>query len=724
MAADAQKQQTKRVFINNVDKYTSKQIGKFLSSCVVRSPCVPEKVQDELVNEASSQEAIYQIVGTVTGKTEEKSSFAIEEYTNLTREELFHHLMESDVIIYNIYNEHADQIKEALWAVSALHKEIAAFPAPKMFILISSVMTWALTMTLDPNNPEIRLTECDYRRRKPHPNFKDHIAVEKLVVKLGKSDRSQFSTYVVASGLQYGEGEQAFHFFFKTSWLGEEAEVPIFGDGSNIIPTIYINDLAGIVQNVIERKPKMQYFLAVDESQNTVGEIISAIALALTLGKTKNVPKEDAFLTEELTQSEIDHLFINLRMEAFFLNEDINKENFNISWVSNTGIVENINRVVEEYKLTRGLLPVRICLLGPPAVGKSTIAKKICKHYKLSHVQLRETIAETLANLESRVRVEESNKEDESREARELLETLTKNMEKNGGWLDEQYVIQIIKDKLRTRPCRNQGFVLDGIPKTYNQAKELFSAEVDQAKGPSHNKEFIPEFVFFLDATDEFLEERVLNLPESVVQGTSHSVETYFPRLATFRKNYSEEESVLKYFDEFRIPYERIEINSDDLENVLVMEKVMESVGKARNYGGTAKDLEEEWRQAEIRLREKAEARQAEAQLKKDVEEQRAREQEELNRYLEKEREQEEALLMAQSAPLRQYLMNSVLPTVIQGCLETCKLQPDDPINFLGEYILKNDPVKHSGVKDELQRQSDLFTLKGVSSWKCVDYDY
>lgn len=37
------------------------------------------------------------------------------------------------------------------------------------------------------NDPEIHLTELDYRRRKPHPNFKDHVAVEKLVVKLGKS---------------------------------------------------------------------------------------------------------------------------------------------------------------------------------------------------------------------------------------------------------------------------------------------------------------------------------------------------------------------------------------------------------------------------------------------------------------------------------------------------------------------------------------------------------
>lgn len=70
-------------------------------------------------------------------------------------------------------------------------------------------------------------------------------------------------------------------------------------------------------------------------------------------------------------------------------------------------------------------------------------------------------------------------------------------------------------------------------------------------------------------------------------------------------------------------------MNNDDLENVLVTEKVMESVGKARNYGPTTKDLEEELRQVEIRLREKEEARQAEATRRKEEEEQRAQQQEE-----------------------------------------------------------------------------------------------
>lgn len=34
-----------------------------------------------------------------------------------------------------------------------------------------------------------------------------------------------------------------------------------------------------------------------------------------------------------------------------------------------------------------------------------------------------------------------------------------------------------MRDKLRTKPCMNQGFVLDGFPKTYEQAKQLFTGE-------------------------------------------------------------------------------------------------------------------------------------------------------------------------------------------------------------------------------------------------------
>ncbi|KAI5610839.1 adenylate kinase 7, partial [Silurus asotus] len=681
---------SKRVFINNVDKYTSKYVAQFLSSCVPGASYVAKQFEDEEEIKPSSQGGTFEIVGTVSG-SEKKSGFAVEEYTNLTRQELFHHLNESDVVVYNIYNENADQIEEASWAVSALHGDMNSFPRPKTFILISTLMTWALIKPLDTDDAETPFTEEDYRRRKPHHNFNDHIAVEKLVVKLGRSNQSQFSTYVLASGLQYGMGEQAFHFFFKTSWLGEEQEVPIFGDGSNFVPTIHINDLAGIVQNVIDYNPKPQYLLAVDESYNTIAEIISVMALGP--GKTRNVPKEDVILLKELTQAEIDHLFISLRMEAFFVTY-----NFSIKWVSKKGIVDNIDQVVEEYKLARGLLPVRICVLGPPAVGKSTVSEKICKHYKLHHVKLKETITETLAHLESKVQMEESNEDDESQEAQELLNTLKTNMEENDGRLDEQCVLQIMKDKLKTKPCINQGFVLDGFPKSYNQAKELFSgvsvilgmylrefSSAAYANTFHFSSIFVCiEYVFCLDATDEFLKERVLDLPESVVEETSYSFDTFLSRLEMYRKNNSDDEIVINYFDEQEIPPQHIEINVEDPEYVLVMEKVIKSVGEARNYSSTTKHLDEEQKLEENRMREEEEMSQAEAGYIDDEEEQqRAQCWKEWNERLEEAKQQDEELLMTEEESAKQYLRCTVMPVLSQGLSELCRIRPSNAVDFL-----------------------------------------
>ena len=50
------------------------------------------------------------------------------------------------------------------------------------------------------------------------------------------------------------------------------------------------------------------------------------------------------------------------------------------------GLVDSIQSVVHEYKQTRGLLPIKINILGPPGVGKSSIAKAIAAHYRIHHV--------------------------------------------------------------------------------------------------------------------------------------------------------------------------------------------------------------------------------------------------------------------------------------------------------------------------------------------------
>ena len=67
------------------------------------------------------------------------------------------------------------------------------------------------------DDTEIPFTEDDYRRRRPHPNFKEHISAEKTVMKFGKTNKGKLVTYVVAAGLTYGAGESIFHYLFKAS---------------------------------------------------------------------------------------------------------------------------------------------------------------------------------------------------------------------------------------------------------------------------------------------------------------------------------------------------------------------------------------------------------------------------------------------------------------------------------------------------------------------------
>lgn len=66
------------------------------------------------------------------------------------------------------------------------------------------------------------------------------------------------------------------------------------------------------------------------------------------------------------------------------------------------------------------------------------------------------------------------------------------------------------------------------------------------------------EFIFSLDATDEFLKERVRNLPQSVAEDKHQTQDEFTESLAKFREALAEDESVFDYFDELEIHPEHI----------------------------------------------------------------------------------------------------------------------------------------------------------------------
>ncbi|OPJ81499.1 adenylate kinase 7 [Patagioenas fasciata monilis] len=688
------------IFLTNVSKCV---VGASLESTE------EEEAEDENKSavEVSSRpkERVYQIVGTLSEPESTKPYFAEETYAVSSQEELLSHLLECDIVLYNI-TEDTNQIEEATWAASALHREIEHFTTPKLFILISTIMSWAQSKPPDPEDPEIPFTDEDFRKRKAHPNFVDHINAEKLILKLGKTNKRKFLTYIVASGHQYGAEEGVLHYFFKIGWLSETPAIPVFGDGNNFIPTIHVLDLAAVLQNIADHRPRSHYILAVDESMHTLQQLVKCISKNVGPGKIEKIPKANAFLIKELTQMHLDMLFVDLRMESMFL-----KETFNIKWVAQAGLVENIKKIVKEYKKSRGILPLKVCIHGPPGVGKSTIAEELCKHYRLHYIKISDVISESIANLEKTVASKELDSdsvgeegEDDEEEgenvdaAQELLAEVKESMEQNAGQLEDQYVIKFVKDKLKSMPCRNQGYVLDGFPETYDQAKDLFNSENEdeeeeiRGKMPKFDKLIIPEFVISLTASDEFLINRIINLPEKIIAGTHYTQDRFLQSLNLFRESNTDDNTVLNYFDELEIHPQFIDVAKfEDPENRFILKEIIKEIGEPRNYGLT----DEEKENLERKAAEESLVR--EAQKKAEQEHREAKERaermanwEEWNKHLEEVKRQEQELLEAQSIPLRNYLMKNVMPTLMQGIIECCKIRPDDPVDFLAEYLFKN----------------------------------
>lgn len=51
------------------------------------------------------------------------------------------------------------------------------------------------------------------------------------------------------------------------------------------------------------------------------------------------------------------------------------------------------------------------------------------------------------------------------------LEEINECREQNNQRLDDNLLIMMMKEKLLSKPCQNQGFILDGFPKTFEQSK-------------------------------------------------------------------------------------------------------------------------------------------------------------------------------------------------------------------------------------------------------------
>ena len=122
---------------------------------------------------------------------------------------------ECDVCVLDGLNAF-EEAKAFIGVVSQYEKVLQG---SKSLIVVSSVMTWTHTTPNEEVEGELGapLNESDFKKRRPHSNFKELLNLEKMVTKLKKEG---LTSRVVAAGLTYGNGEDIFFPLFKKRVCG------------------------------------------------------------------------------------------------------------------------------------------------------------------------------------------------------------------------------------------------------------------------------------------------------------------------------------------------------------------------------------------------------------------------------------------------------------------------------------------------------------------------
>lgn len=136
---------------------------------------------------------------------------------------------------------------------------------------------------------------------------------------------------------------------------------------------------------------------------------------------------------------------------------------------------------------------MNLVLLGAPGAGKGTQAEIICDHYNIPAISTGNIIREALKNGTE-------------------LGLKAKSYMDNGSLVPDEVVIDIIKERLSKDDCQN-GFILDGFPRTVPQAEALDSMGIKIDK------------VIDIEVADEKIMERLSGRRVCQECGASYHVE-------------------------------------------------------------------------------------------------------------------------------------------------------------------------------------------------------
>ncbi len=189
---------------------------------------------------------------------------------------------------------------------------------------------------------------------------------------------------------------------------------------------------------------------------------------------------------------------------------------------------------------------MKLVLIGAPAAGKGTQARKLIDRFQLAYISTGDMLREEVSR-----GTELGNK--------------AKSIMASGGLVSDELIIAIVKERIKQDDCKN-GFILDGFPRTTVQAEKLDEmVKLDKA--------------VYINAPDDVMLERItaretcpkcgasynkISLPpkktgicdvcgEGLTQRKDDTLEAGKARLATFHE---QSEPLVEYYNKQGILFE------------------------------------------------------------------------------------------------------------------------------------------------------------------------
>ena len=135
---------------------------------------------------------------------------------------------------------------------------------------------------------------------------------------------------------------------------------------------------------------------------------------------------------------------------------------------------------------------MRIILIGPPGAGKGTQAKLLCKQFSIPQISTGD-ILRTAVAMGTPIGLQ----------AKAIMDS--------GALVPDDIIISLIKKKIIEPQCR-RGFLLDGFPRTIEQANALKNGKIKI------------DFVIEIDLADEEIVKRITNRLVEPVSGRVYNL--------------------------------------------------------------------------------------------------------------------------------------------------------------------------------------------------------